>query len=394
MPRPVFQLAQVRVQFATLIDVAVGVYITLVLANSLVPSSQSIPRRALVVVGLGILGLECFGFRSGRGERWLLLGLGLWIAIGLWVHGLVYGEMPLEGIYLPCSIGVALAIARGHVRSGTLALILAVLTLLIGQRLLAAKDAIDLYSVLATSSANGVSETMIALAATYYLCARNECRPINPLPAVATLALSALALGRSGIGASLLLLVGIILAMFWGPRPTGRRWPMRLVYLGLLVVAAGFLIRHFDQLRFIFARFNEFGLTSDARGSIRVDYLGRVHGAEALLGFDRNTTFAGYLNVHNSYLYWHRQLGVFAIPLYILTVLAVGLAPRRGLVVLTVLMGLLVRSFFDESILPFRLHDYAYFAIIATVFFDPARAPDSAPPAPMIATQLTIGEHQ
>lgn len=379
--------------YTTLIDIAVGLYITLVVTNSLVPSSQSLPRRALVIVGLGILGLECFGFKAGRGERWFLLALGLWIAIGLWAHGLVYGEMPFEGIYLPCSIGVALAIARGHVRSRTLAIILSVLTLLIGQRLLAANDAIDLYSVLATSSANGVSETMIALAAVYYLCARNERRPVSPLPAVAALALSALALGRSGIAASILLLLGIALAMIRGPRPSGRQWPMHLVYLGILAVAGGFLIRHFDELRFILARFQEFGLGSDARSSIRADYLSRVRGAEAMIGFDGKATFAGYLNVHNSYLYWHRQLGAFAAPLYIVTVLAVGLAPRRGLVVFTVLLALLVRSFFDESILPFRLHDYAYFAIIATVFFDPACGLEAPSQAPVTATRLPIGEY-
>jgi hypothetical protein len=389
-----FGLTLARVQFSTLVDVAVGLYITLVVANSLVPSSQSVPRRVLVILGLGILSLECLGFRSGRGERWFLLGLGLWIAIGLWAHGLVYGEMPFEGIYLPCSIGVALAIARGHVRSRTVALILAGLTLLIGQRLVAAKGSIDLYTVLATSSANGVSETMIALAATYYLCARIERRPISPLPAVASLVLSALALGRSGIGASLLLLLGIVAAMFIGPRLTENRWLMRGVYLALFVITAGFLIRHLDQLLFILGRFREFGLGSDARSAIRADYLSRVHGVEALVGFDGKATFAGYLNVHNSYLFWHRQLGAFAVPLYVVTVLAACLAPRRGIVVLTVLLALLFRSFFDESILPFRLHDYAFFAIIATVFFDPGGGLQIAPADPLIANRHPTAESQ
>jgi hypothetical protein len=368
-------LADLWLPYPAVAEVAGVVYLALAISISFVDPSVSLPRRILVVVGLGLLSFECAGFRDRVGERWFLLGLGMCVAFGLWVHGVVYGNLPVEGIYLPCNIGVALAIVRGHLRARSIGLVLLTLTAVLGARLIAAKGSLALVNVLAISSANGVSEFMIALTGTYYLCARSEGRPVRLAPALSCALLSALALGRSGIGGSLILLLGVGLAAFGGPRAVRRGWAMGLLDGGLLLGAGGFLAAHFDQIRFVLNRFQRFGIGSESRQAIWAEYLSRLQGAEVLFGFDRSAEFAGYRNVHNSYVYWHRELGILAVPLYVLTVLAIGFSAKRGVVVLSALAALLFRSFFDETILPFRLHDYAYFALVTTAFLDPSPGP-------------------
>jgi hypothetical protein len=65
-----------------------------------------------------------------------------------------------------------------------------------------------------------------------------------------------------------------------------------------------------------------------------------------------------------------------AIPLYLLTALALGRALLRDWMLFIILSAVMVRAFFDELILPFRLYDFLFFYLVCTALVTlPLRGP-------------------
>jgi hypothetical protein len=87
----------------------------------------------------------------------------------------------------------------------------------------------------------------------------------------------------------------------------------------------------------------------------------------ALIGHGREANFAGFTNVHSSYLLWHKSMGVMAIPLYLLAAVALVRALMRDWILFIILSPLLLRAAFDETMLPFRLYDFFFFYVVCTV---------------------------
>jgi hypothetical protein len=85
-----------------------------------------------------------------------------------------------------------------------------------------------------------------------------------------------------------------------------------------------------------------------------------------VVGHGRSEIFGGFTNVHNSYILWHKAMGVMAIPLYILAALALARVLVRDWMLFVITAALLLRAFFDELILPFRLYDFLFFYLVCT----------------------------
>jgi hypothetical protein len=358
-------LGLARIDRGTPAQALAVLYILLAIANSLVLTS--VPRRLLVLVGLLLLGYEALGFRSMKHEQYFLYLVGAWIAAALTLNGVFFGEWVQESVYLPGGIGVALALCRGHLgRRATLILFYGAAAYL-GYRLLSVRTPGAIHQILVTGSANGISELMIILCGLHYVVSRDKGAPIRIMPAVACLVVSSLTLGRAGIGAATFLLAGIAARDLVLERSSRLAAAKTAAYAAIVLAVLVVVLPRLELLSFVFERFSEFGLGSEGCNRIWGAYAESLAGPGALIGHGREEIFAGYTNVHNSYILWHKSMGIMAIPLYLLAVLALGRALLRDWILFVVLAALLFRAFFDETTLPFRLYDFLFFYLVCTI---------------------------
>ena len=364
-----------RISSASPAQVLVLLYLVLAIINSLVLTS--IPRRLLVLVGVVLLVYEAIGFRSMKYEQYFLYLIGGWILLGLTLNGVIFGEWVQESVYVPGNLGVALALYRGHVGPTLTKGVFYAAALYFAYRLVTVSSPGAIHLILVSGSANGISELMIVLCGLHYVVARQRSAPIRLLPAILCLFVSAMTLGRSGMAAAVLLLAGVAVRDLV-LEPSGRRLAGKLViYGGIATAAMIVIVPRLDAISFIFERFSEYGLGSEGRDRIWGAYGQSLAGISTLVGHGREELFAGYINVHSSFILWHKSLGVMAIPLYLLSALALGYALVRDSLLFIVLAALLLRASFDETILPFRLYDFLFYYLVGTVLvtLSPRREP-------------------
>jgi hypothetical protein len=372
-------LALSRIGRGTPAQFLVVLYIVLAIVNSL--TMASVPRRLLVLVGVLLLTYEAIGFRSMKYEQYFLYVLGAWIAAALTLNGVLFGEWVQESVYLPGNIGVALALCRGHLgRRATLVLLYGAAAYF-AYRLLSVRTPAAIHQILVTGSANGISGLMIILCGLHYAVSRHEGAAIRLMPAIACLFVSALTLGRSGMGAAALLLVGVAVRDLVLERNRRLLAAKVAAYAGIALAVVMLVLPRLELISFVFERFSEFGFGSEGRSKIWGAYAETLGGAGAVVGHGRHEIFGGFTNLHNSYILWHKSMGVMAIPLYILTALALVRALVRDWMLLVIMAVLLIRAFFDELILPFRLYDFLFFylACTALVTLPPRRQPYQVP---------------
>ncbi len=353
-----------RIDRGTPAECLVVLYIVLAILNSLVPTP--VPRRLLVAVGVVLLAYEAIGFRSMKYEQYFLYVVGAWIAAAVTLNGALYGEWLQESVYLPGNIGVALALCRGHLGRRATTILFYGAAVYFGYRLVSVRNPAAIQQILLSGSANGISALMIILCGLHFAVSRAEGAPIRVMPAVACLLVSALALGRSGMASAAFLLAGVATRDLVIERNRRRLVAKFVVYAGLAIAAVILVLPRLDAISFVFERFSDFGLESEGRDRIWQSYGQSLGGSAVLFGHAREDTFAGLTNVHNSYILWHKSMGVMAIPLYLLAALALVRALLRDWILFVLLAALLLRSFFDEVILPFRLHDYFFFYLVCT----------------------------
>jgi hypothetical protein len=364
-----------RISPAVPAQALVLLYVVLAIANSLVLTS--IPRRLLVLVGLVLLAYEAIGFRSLRQEQYFLYLVGGWILLGLTLNGVIFGEWVQESVYVPGNIGVALALCRGHVGPTLTKGVFYAAALYFAYRLVTVSSPGAIHLILVSGSANGISELMVVLCGLHYAVSRAHGAPIRLLPGIVCLLVSALTLGRSGMAAAGLLLGGVAVRDLVLER-SGRRLAGKLVVYGALATAAMIVIfPRLQAISFVFDRFSEYGLGSEGRDRIWGAYGESLAGLATLVGHGREELFAGYTNVHSSFILWHKSMGVMAVPLYLLAALALVQALVRDWLLFVVLAALLLRASFDETILPFRLYDFLFYYLVCTILVSlaPWRAP-------------------
>lgn len=377
-------LAPGRIGSGTPAQALVILYVALAVGNSLTLSW--VPRRLLVLVGLLLLGYEAVGFRSMKHEQLFLYVVGAWIAAALTLNGVFFGEWVQESVYLPGNLGVALALCRGHVSRRTTAVLFYTVAVYFLYRLVTVSSPGAIHQILVTGSANGISGFVILLCCLHYAVTRAEGAPIRLLPAVVCFVVSALTLGRSSMGASAVLVVGVAIHDLLTER-RGRLLALKLaVYGAVAVLTVAFVVPRLELISFVFDRFAEYGLGSEARDRIWNAYGETLEGPASLIGHGREEVFAGYTNVHSAYILWHKSMGLMAIPLYVLAAAALLRAMVRDWLLFVLLAALLSRSSFDEIILPFRLFDFVFYYLVCTVLVTlPAQREPTALPRPAAA---------
>jgi hypothetical protein len=365
MPNSQEDIALMRISRGTPAQFLVVLYIALAITNSLVLTW--VPRRLLVLVGVLLLVYEALGFRSMKHEQYFLYVLGAWIAAALTLNGVFFGEWVQESVYLPGNIGVALALCRGHLGRRATQVLFYGAALYFGYRLLSVRTPGAIHQILVTGSANGISELMILLCGLHYAVSRDEGAPISVMPAVACLLVSSLTLGRAGMGSAGFLLIGVALHDLVMERSRRLLVAKSAIYATIALTLAIVVLPRLELISFVFERFSEFGFGSEGRDRIWGAYGESLGGVATLIGHGRDEIFAGYTNVHNSYILWHKSMGVMAIPLYALAVLAVFRALMRDWLLFVILAALLLRAFFDETTLPFRLYDFLFMYLVCAI---------------------------
>jgi hypothetical protein len=364
MPSSKEILALARIDRRTPAQLLVVLCIVLGIANTLVMSS--VPRRLLVLVGVVLLAYEAIGFRSMKYEQYFLYVVGAWIAAALTLNSALFGDWVQESVYLPGNIGVALALCRGHLgRRATLVLLYGA-GAYFAYRLVTVSSPAAIHQILVTGSANGISGLMIILCGLHYAVARYEGAVIKLMPAVVCLFVSALTLGRSGMGAAALLLLGVAVRDLALERNRRVLAAKVMGYAGIALLVVLVVVPRLELITFVFERFSEFGLGSEGRDKVWGAYAETLGGPSVIVGHHRQEIFGGFTNVHNSYILWHKSMGVMAVPLYILTALALARALVRDWMLFVITGALLLRAFFDELILPFRLYDFLFFYLVCT----------------------------
>jgi hypothetical protein len=354
-----------RISSATPAQALVLLYLLLAITNSLVLTS--IPRRLLLLVGVTLLAYEAIGFRSMKYEQYFLYLIGGWILLGLTLNGVLFGEWVQESVYLPGNLGVALALCRGHVGPTLTKGVFYTTALYFAYRLVTVSSPGAIHLILVSGSANGISEVMIVLCGLHYVVSRAHNAPIRLLPGFVCMFVTALTLGRSGMVAAALLLAGVAVRDLVLERGARRLVGKVVVYGAIATAAMIVIVPRLDAISFVFERFSEYGLGSEGRDRIWGAYGESLGGISALVGHGREELFAGYTNVHSSFILWHRSLGLMAVPLYLLSALALGYALLRDFLLLIVLAALLLRASFDETILPFRLYDFLFYYLVCTL---------------------------
>lgn len=345
-------------------SIAIALYVTCVIGNAF--TTDLLMRRIAIVVGISICIVEFAVVSADARARTFLIAVGLWITIGVCWGAAYTGEFPVELGYVPGSLGIALALCSGHVsRRVSVAIVYGTGAIFIWQ-LSHIRTVAQLATVLQSGSANGISEIMILLTVTHYFNPRSRQAEIRLLPALVCLVVCTLTLGRSGIAASAVLVMGIAWKRVVDRPSRGRRWATVCQYTFCVAIIVAVIVPRLNLPLSVFTRFRSYGVTSEGRASVWSAYATDLNPVHVLFGFNRERVFGGFTNVHSSFLLWHKSMGIFAFGLVFVTAAALVLSLRRDRFLFLLLVVVLIRSAFDETTLPYRLLDFTILAIFAS----------------------------
>jgi hypothetical protein len=327
----------------------------LVIAASLLAAIgfMTFGQFALLRVAHGI-GIALLVFESRHMDRdWLaVMWVTMILTLFLTLHGSVYGEWRVLGytVYLLSASGVALAIHRGGLHRGLVwALLLAFAVFFIGRL----AQGVLPNEVLPLRSRNHISVIVLSLALLINILEVREGRRVSLPPSLVAVALSILAVGRSGILASSLYAMGVL---FLRPDllvPSLRKWMLAggvafvLVWSFSRVGPAEVVLSAVQQVEF-----QTRGLESDVRVAATRRYLHNLDAGSVLIGHSERFLGTFRDTLHNSYLMWHRLFGVGALMLATLTLLALARTLTVHPMLALALAVILLRSVTDTVLLP------------------------------------------
>lgn len=225
-----------------------------------------------------------------------------------------------------------------------------------------------LNSVFEDASRNTFSIIMLVSTVLLYIIAIKCDHKVNLWPALTTLVISTLAMGRSGIICSLLLFGGLGLECFKTMNTTKRLiWVLSLVmplaFLSIVYVDTILaVIYNMDELEYLLNR----GFESDERSGILEAYLERMNIVTIIIGYNyANIPIIEYfsLNPHNSYIRFHSYVGVVSI-------FFIGLFLKRMIPLYSRYRFLFLLSFvlllraWTDSVFFFSMYDFIIYLIL------------------------------
>ncbi len=165
-------------------------------------------------------------------------------------------------------------------------------------------------------SRNYFSVLLLALLCLYYFAtAKKACSKIPFTPALIYMVVSFLAVGRSGIFSSLILVSGILYINYWLYSPNSKQKFINAYFLGVAFIIFLFIVGQTNIVNIGFSRFKTMGIKSQGRSLIWKQYFGLTYGSltNLLLGnpLEGIEIFEHYeYNLHNSFLQMHTTYGL------------------------------------------------------------------------------------
>jgi hypothetical protein len=353
-------------------------YLALSLTNFIWPSIYN----NIICASLGLFSLILLSTRLRREDAIVYLFTGFltasFIVSSLFV-GRTGARLYRPIVFIVYNFGIALILLRGYVYSWGAYIVFYGLT---GYFLLIMLSGYDPISILTTSS-NSISTMMIIACIFLHITLHMENKEINLIPALLTVFFSIWGLGRAGIAASLMLLLGLLFVK--------QRNNRKYLYITIIILFIFFIFIYwfFDDL-YMLAMDNSIlrnaidhnvqrwtRESADPRFSYWENYFSNLDISRLIFGANvvEDPWPDGEINeynYHNSFIHLHSQTGLMGLITMVLILFSLIKFYRHNQVFFFLLLVLVFRCTFDSVIFFLRFDFISYFFIfyyLKSVYF-------------------------
>lgn len=308
-----------------------------------------------IVVGAGILLLVNLSFHIKRDEQLVYLYVIVLISSVL-ISAIVTSRYERLGhiiLFILSNMGVALLILRSYVHSWACYFIFYLLTLFFFKQIITGVEADDAVSVV---SHNGISMIILIACITLYLIQNLNNKKISLLPSILTLIICIWGTGRSGILASLVLLLGLLIVKF-----NVRKRVIFFIGLPFAIVYIFFetLILYAVQVPFLTQAATNYLVRANGEPEARIDiwnnYFHNINFSKLFFGVNpkidpwpEGQTLA--YNYHNTFINLHSQTGIVGILTILILIISFTKLLKFNNIVAILLLTLIIRWFTDTGL--------------------------------------------
>jgi hypothetical protein len=349
--------------------ILISLYLALSLSNYIWPSIYN----NIICSALGLIALMLLSTRLRREDVIVYLFTGC-LAASFLVSSLFVGRTGTKlfspVVFIVYNFGLALILLRGYVYSWGAYIVFYGLT---GYFLLMMLTGSDPAIILTTAS-NAISTMMIIACLFLYITLHIENKKIVLIPALLTFFFSIWGLGRTGIAASMVLLLGLLFVKLRAKR--------KYLCIAIIIILISYIFTYwlFDDLYKLAMNYPILGNAiehnvqrwtrnaSDPRLSYWEYYFSNLDISRLIFGVNvvEDPWPAGEINeynYHNSFIHLHLQTGLMGLITMVLIICSLFKFYRSNQVFFILLLTLVFRSIFDSVIFFLRFDLFPFFFI-------------------------------
>lgn len=324
----------------------------------------------LIVTLLGLLALILLSIRIRREDVLAYIYI-VFLATSFLISSLMVGRTG-QRLYVPiffiiCSPGIAMILIRGYVYSWGGYIVFYGLAVYYFILMLAGFDGYSASTY--GTSVNGIGIVMLVACISLYIILNMEKKNIDLIPALITLVISIWGVGRSAIGASFIILIGLLLIRL--------RYKPKYIYIVLVClfvfylffdVLCNYLMDNWFFSNSIMSYLKKAKSEESSRWPMWVTYYNNLDIFRLIFGVnvveDRwaEGTDNEY-NYHNSFIHLHIQTGFMGLITLVLIIFAVFKFYRTNKVFFILLLAFILRSSTDLFLF-FSRFDFIHFFFI------------------------------
>lgn len=284
----------------------------------------------------------------------------------IYVYQEFNSEMLMNFLIIIASLGYSVYLYQERISAKHISYIYYFCMLILCIYFLVGVDPSDISKV---SSGNIVNYVVILMSILLIGITYKHKNKIIILPSVLSLVISFWTFGRSGIACSLILLIGLIILKI-----KSKLSRIKLILLFIVFSLSGFFIYNYiyELLFNIMYRFGERStfFTGSSREKIWSEYIGNLTPLKIIFGYDSSPHyFYGFTNLHNSFLQFHYNYGLFGIILIISLIYASYISIKKQEYIYTLLITCIIIRGSTDILLFSNLYDYVLFFLLITIFF-------------------------
>jgi hypothetical protein len=268
--------------------------------------------------------------------------------------------------------GIALLLLKEKIYSFGPYLIFYGLCLFFLKKIIAGEDPLYTLEII---SGNGIPMMMLVACISLYIVTINQKKTVDIYPAIFTFLICIWGAGRSGILASLLILIGIVYV----------KYPIFFKFKYLIILSCGIFvpfIYYFEDIILFLSKYSYFKgaalrylVRSESGPDIRLEMWGNyfnnldisrvIFGANVLTDPWPDGKLFAY-NYHNSFIHLHLQTGLAGLGFIGLIIFSYFELFRKNKILFVLLVGISTRAFTDAFIF-FESWDFLFYYLVAYV---------------------------